>query len=700
MEVIQYFAILRKWYRLILFTTVLAGVTAFAVGLVLPPTFEAEAAIALVRSGTQVNFDPKIKTVSEADLTQPTLDLTARRRALTTLAKSPEIGTTVIAKIGPQLDTSERLAADLLNSIDAGSDGDLIRIKAKSGSAEKAALIANAWAQEYSRQANSLFGDTSLSAAELQAQADAAKRDYDRQEATLVAYLGTNQIDQLKRQIEQKQKKLDDWVALEGKIDRLLSDARSLRDQLSSEGLGASQGSELAAMLLEASAFSTWSNLPVDLQLPLDRVTTGATRDEQLRNLEALIARLEDRHRAILAEPLTQVQQEVSQLQAQLEQEEAKREELGAARDLARSTYTTLANKVAEANVAAQLQGMVVRLAVPAIAPQEPVRPNKLLYTLFGCVLGFILGVGLALVLNAMDDSIGDQDQVSSLLQLPTIGEIPELEKSSFRGQAAAHGSPMGVLQDAPYGAVESFRLLQYMLLSNHPSCKVLLVTSALPGEGKSLIVANLAARIAEAGKKVTCIDGDLRHPSQHQYFGLQNVKGLGDLLAEATLDWEVTFQRTRVEGLHLITAGSLTSDPTLLLQSPNLERLLQELKGVSDLVIIDAPATLGLADIPILARSADLIAMVVASNRVSRRDLMRAKEVLLSTRVPLAGVILNRSRKLAGEATYDHYGNLGRASEPGVRDRHTPSWNLVYNVTVPELRARVASLFGARRSE
>jgi uncharacterized protein involved in exopolysaccharide biosynthesis len=410
---IKYFSVLRKWYRLILLSTLLAGFTALLVSFVMPSTYEAEAAVAIVKSGAQLNFDPKFKTISELDPAQAAVDQTARRKGLAAIAKTLDLATAVVTKIAERLENVERIPSELLDVIDVSSEGDLIKIKAKANSAEKAALIASTWAQEYESRVNLIYGESALSPTEIQAQADAAKRDYDVKEAAVVTYLASNPIDQLTRQIAQKQQRLADLVSIENRIERLLADATALRSRLSAGAAGSNRGDELAGLLLEAGAFSTWasqpvnpqtaagtfstwSSLPVDLQIQIDQLSIGQTPAEQSRNLGALIATLEDRRKLTQTELVGPLQQEVNQLQAQLEQENAKKQELVRARDLAWSTYATLATKVAEVNIAAQAQGSVVRLAAPAVAPRDPVAPKKLLNTLLAAVAGLVLGAGIA----------------------------------------------------------------------------------------------------------------------------------------------------------------------------------------------------------------------------------------------------------------------------------------------------------------
>jgi capsular exopolysaccharide synthesis family protein len=556
--------------------------------------------------------------------------------------------------------------------------------------------------------------------------------------------------------------KLADLYAVDSKMERLLTDARALRSRLTVGASGSSQGNELAGLLLEASAFSTWSNLPVSLQIPIDRLSTGATPAEQLRSLDTLITALEDRRRRVRAEvdtqsqvllgnsgyefldasmfgtdsvmqevkkkypelfvigdlsqltdnldtnnplakaaderakallqleglekviaysvtdePLTkgvnQLHQEVNQLQARVEQENATKQELTRARDLAWSTYTTLSNKVAEASVAAQARGSVVRLAVPAITPQTPVGPRKTVNTLLGLVVGLMLGVGAAFLLEYTDDRISRTDQVTALLKLPMLGAIPQFKHPRARAKVSGNGREDKAILDTRSAAIESFRVLRYNLMANGATWRVLLIASAVPSEGKSTLAANLAALIANLGRSVTLVDGDMRRPSLHKIFDLPNDAGLSDLLSDSPDQIDAHAQATQVEGLRLISSGPLPTDPAALLESQAWTRLIEKLKTTSDVVVIDAPATLGLADTSIMARGADAILMVVERGKSTRRDALRAKEILTATEVPILGVAVNRAEEVPGASTYKYYARPEEGVSPSGDGQRAP---------------------------
>ena len=551
----QYFSILLRWHRLIILAALLAGLVAFGVSSMLPPTYEAEAVVTLVKSSTQLNFDPKMRTVSEMD-TGYWYDQDARRKALTALVKSSDVATAVIAKIGDRLSAAEHIPANLVGAINGTNTGDVIKITARAECADKAALLANTWTQEYLNKANTIYSETPLTSAELQAQADSAKRDYDQKEDALVKYLASNPTDQLTRQIAQKKQKLDDLRAIETKMDRLTSDAASLRNRLSAGAPSSGLGNELAALLLEANAFSASSNLPANLQIQINQLSAGSTPAEQLRNLNALIVELENRRKTVQEGAFVQLEHDVNQLQSQLEQETAKKQELVRSRELAWSTYNTLSNKAAEATVAAQSKGTVIRLAVPAVAPHAPIFPNKTTNALLASVVGLVLGVGAAFLFEYLNNTLSSAEQVGTILKVPAIGAIP----------VATNGNALIVAHEPRSTRAEAYRLLQYSMGMNN-AWKVLLVTSALPAEGKSTVAANLAVLMAQAGKKVTLVDANFRHPTQHEIFGLKNSVGLADLLNHTPDAWGADCQATAVDGLSVLTSGPLPPDQVRLLE-------------------------------------------------------------------------------------------------------------------------------------
>ena len=491
---------------------------------------------------------------------------------------------------------------------------------------------------------NAIYGETPLSLAELKLQADAAKRDYDQKADAIVEYLASNPMDRLARQIAQKRQKLDDLRALETKMDRLTLDAVSLRNRLASATPSSGLGNELAALFLEANAFSVSSNLPANLQIQVSQLGAGVTSVEQLRNLNALIIELENRRKTVHEGVFVQLEHDINQLQSQLEQASAQKQELVRARDLAWSTYSTISNKVAEVTVAAQSKWSVARLAAPAVASDKPVSPQKARNALLASAVGLMFGVLVAFLLDRLNNTLSSAEQIGALLKTPVIGTIP-----------TTNGNALIVNSDPRSPHVESYHLLQYSV-GMKDAWKVLLVTSVFPAEGKSTIAANLAVLMAQAGKKVTLVDANFRHPTQHEVFGLKNNIGLANLLNHTLDNWEATCQATKISGLSILPSGPLPADPVRLLENGKLKDLVERLKATSDIVVIDAPATLGLVDSVVTACVADALLLVVERGRVSQQDALHAGEMLAASGVPIIGFVLNRALALPTTRTYAYY--------------------------------------------
>jgi capsular exopolysaccharide synthesis family protein len=707
----RYLAVLWKWRLHIAASAVMAGLLALGASFLLPPVFEAEVQVAVVKSGTLVSFDSRIKSVSEFE-SVTLVDQTARRKALTAMAQSPDLAAAVVRALGDRLAVGMRAPRLLADAVDVTSDGDMIKIKGRSGNPAQAKLIADTWAAEFVDRISDLYGETPQTPAEIQSQAAGARQDYDRAEAALVAYLAANPVDQLQLQIAEKQQvlsslraapgsgaagsnnyldaliaarravlnaqssavtqRLADLYVVRNRVDRLLADATALRNRLSA-GSTSARGDELAAMLLEASAFSGWSQLAITLQVSLDQPLAAASPAEQIRQADDLIASLKERRRttqveidslagglvasagadfrdaqlqaldtltgyAAANEPInkvmSQLQVEINGLQARVEQEAATKAELTRARDLAWTSYSTLATKVAEVTIAAQSKGSLVRVASPAVAPDAPSAPRKAQNALLGATLGLFVAAAGFLALELRRDALDNAGQVTAALHLTALGEIPQA-----RGKAA-----LLMVEHEAGATVEAFRMLRHCLLSSSTPWKALLVASALPGEGKTTVAANLAVLLAQVGRRVILVDANLREPALHTAFGLGNERGLTDVLSGG-VGGSGLAQATGVPGLWLLTSGPLSGDPTRLLEMPELAALMENLRAAYDAVIVDAPATIGLADAPAMARHADGILMVAASGKTARRDVTGALESLCANGTPVAGVVLNRAR-------------------------------------------------------
>jgi len=218
------------------------------------------------------------------------------------------------------------------------------------------------------------------------------------------------------------------------------------------------------------------------------------------------------------------------------------------------------------------------------------------------------------------------------------------------------------VVQDDPKSVgSEAFRTLRTNLQYTSPDSQLhtVLFTSAVPGEGKSVVSSNLAVSLAQVGKNIILIDCDLRKPVVHKIFGLNNITGLTNILT-GQVDYKEAIQKT-APGVSVITSGPIPPNPAELLQSKNMRNLLTQLNDEFDQVVLDVAPVLPVADALILAPYSDGVVLVVGVNQVSKDFVLRAKDLLENTNSSILGVVLNRVKySKTGEQYYYNYYSQG----------------------------------------
>lgn len=276
-----------------------------------------------------------------------------------------------------------------------------------------------------------------------------------------------------------------------------------------------------------------------------------------------------------------------------------------------------------------------------ATDPMAPVRPNRPMYIVLISVLGLVLGLGLACVLESLDHSVKVPEQLTAGLGLPLFGVVPRMRRLPAMergGLLWTPGAPTSLEADA-------FRNLRASLLgAETPEAPIvtLLITSAKTGEGKSTTALNLAATCARAGERTILVDCDLRSPALAEAFGSDNALGLVDVL-QGVMPWQQAVVRSEENpNLCFLPAGDLTGVPIEILGSLELRQLVVALAGHFHRVILDGPAVLGMADCRMLGQVVDATLFVVRSGAHEIVPLRRAKEMLEQSRVRIAGVVFN----------------------------------------------------------
>jgi polysaccharide biosynthesis transport protein len=320
--------------------------------------------------------------------------------------------------------------------------------------------------------------------------------------------------------------------------------------------------------------------------------------------------------------------------------------------DTYRTLYEGLLEKLKEAGVSAGLRSNNFRIVDSARPPTSPIEPNIPRNLLFSMVLGLATGVGLAFLLEGLDNTIRTTEQAQAISGLAPLGMIPLGSKSAREGPnpkrlviASSKEAVELVTQVRPQSQMaESYRALRTsLLLSNLGSPpKVIMVTSALPQEGKTTTSINCAVVLAQKGVKVLLIDADLRRPSIHKTLGMGPRSGLSNVLTgSSTLEQTIT--RTPIlPNLWVLPAGTPPPNPAELLASAHMRDILAQLREQYDHIVVDTPPSLSVTDAVVLSPRADAVVLVIRSGQTTKQALRRSRDILVRVNAKVVGVLLN----------------------------------------------------------
>ncbi len=296
----------------------------------------------------------------------------------------------------------------------------------------------------------------------------------------------------------------------------------------------------------------------------------------------------------------------------------------------------TAANAYADVYVARAPGAQVVDRAVP---PSDPYEPTVARSVLLAALAGLVIGVVAVLVVAWRDTTIRSERQLTKLTGAANLAVIPRHPLGEVRPDDVA------VLRDPNSIESEAYRTLRTVLdfVAQDRPFTVVLVTSPRPGEGKSSVAANLAATVAQAGRKVVLVDGDLRRPQVHRLFVTGNDLGLSSVLTGDASLQECVQRVDRDRNVALLTGGPPPPDPAELLSHERLRLALESLAGASDLVVIDAPPVLPVADPIILSQVADVTLLVATAGFSDRREWAETLDRLRKVDADVIGTVLLR---------------------------------------------------------
>ncbi len=326
-----------------------------------------------------------------------------------------------------------------------------------------------------------------------------------------------------------------------------------------------------------------------------------------------------------------------------------------------------------------------------AIPPRTPIGPNRLQGIMLAFIFSFGFGVCLAVMLEYLDDSVRSTEDVSKVLRLPTLATIPALKKGSTSRRLLAspttsllqtkndngNGNGNGNIRsnsallldlDQRSPLAEAYRRLRTSVLLSSPghAPKTLVITSCVPSEGKSTTAINLAVSLAQTGARVLVIDGDMRRPTVHSSFGIENRSGLSNILSNEMSNVETLalVQKEKVSGLYLLTSGPIPPNPAELVGSGQMRKLLVDLGTSFDHIVIDTPPIASFTDGVLLSAIADGVILVIHANECSRKVIQRSQQALQEVRARVLGVVLNRIHLRSSDYSDYYYHSYYKGQE------------------------------------
>ncbi|MEM6551192.1 MAG: polysaccharide biosynthesis tyrosine autokinase [Planctomycetota bacterium] len=380
--------------------------------------------------------------------------------------------------------------------------------------------------------------------------------------------------------------------------------------------------------------------------------TQGSASD---RYIETLTARFNDAAAVEATMKREYEEQRIRAMQQDIQQTEYRMMEVEAKR--LNRQIDIIDSRIKEINVTEDTGVLTISVLEPAVASTRVVSPNRTQIYALGAVLGLMIGVGLAFLLDWLDDRVRTADELTDHLGLAVLGALPKVEKT-------AAGKMGLILQDQPRSAIaEGYRTVRTALHFGtlRTGGRTILVSSPQAADGKSTVVSNLATAFAQTGARTLILDADCRKPMQHKLHGVRNKVGLTSVLNEdATLD--EALQPTGVPSMDLLSCGPLPTNPAELLNTAMFEQLLIELTERYDRVLIDSPPVVAVNDARVIAALADATLLLVKAGSSRRKMVDTAVLALESVGARIVGTVVNcvvpRRGRYGGYGAYGYYGH------------------------------------------
>jgi succinoglycan biosynthesis transport protein ExoP len=319
--------------------------------------------------------------------------------------------------------------------------------------------------------------------------------------------------------------------------------------------------------------------------------------------------------------------------------------------DLKQKTYETLLDQYESARVKDALRANTITLIDPAVLPLRPSQPRLFLNITLGFIIGLVAGIGLAFLFENINPRLYTLDQIEATTELDIIEKIPSVKKRGLRG---VFRKKVPLNRPAFKSSFQKLQTKISQLSTNNHAKKSLLFTSAVPGEGKSTIVANLAIAMGKAGDNVVIVDCDMRLPTQHKIFGLNNKQGLSTLLTQPIRLIDV-IKKNRNPNTWIITSGPEVSNAMELLGSAQMKAIIEQLSQKFDYILLDTPALLPVGDAIALASFVDGIVLVTRQYFCKEEDLRETYKQLADLNPHILGVVVNDVKQARSYYNYKY---------------------------------------------
>jgi succinoglycan biosynthesis transport protein ExoP len=652
----------------------------------------------LYESGGRIQINPnapKVGLQGYGELNQSALDTTALQTELLILQSDSvllqtalKLDGSLVPKISGDLSPAERrsliafikggLSVKLLNGTQ------MVEVRYRNHDPKLAADTVNTLMDTFIEEnLRSKFDQTKRTSIWLEKQLEDLKQQAADAQVRLASFqkqhniVGTDENSNLTIQnLEQTSSDLETAEA-----DRIMREAR-MREF-------SSQDADMASLTGDNQQLLALRSKLADLQTEREQLALEVgPRHPKMQSLDAQIAkmRVDIDHEVALARRQIQSEYESSLRDEQMlrQREEGQKEQayrlnedvgqyaiLRHEAELNRDLYDTLQMRLKEASVTAGLSATNISIVDRAQTPFIPVAPRKTMSMLFGLVGGFIGGLMMAFIIESVDDRMQTSEEVETVSTLASLATIPHMGDSPLRRKQELQDGAGGPAQIRQLTALrspkslagEAYRGLRSSLLlsSIDKPPRVIVVTSAFPGEGKTTTAVNCALALAQRGERVLLIDGDLRRGTLHQVFGIRDRSfGLSTVLTRPDERKLVPVPLPELPMLHVLPTGMRPPNPAEMLSSQRMEEQLHQWTREFDRIVLDTAPVLAVSDTQALAVMADAVVLVVRAGVTRKRAILRARDLLWRINANIAGVVVNDvDMRLENFYTY-RYGMYG----------------------------------------